>query len=103
MGRITVSHKLRAAWMEKKKMHSGASQPLVEAETSPRLLLLPLSCWCKVTELYCAALSLCPAAGDGWDSFCPRLPSIEAPLRLQTVAAEHDCFIGLRLALSIAH
>lgn len=66
---------------------------------SPRLI----AGLCKETGLYCIALSLCPAAGDWWDSFCPRLPFIGAPLRLQTVTAVRDCFIGLLFALSIAH
>lgn len=56
---------------------------------------------CKVTELYCTALSLYPAAGDGWDSFFR--PFIGAPLRLHTVTGERDFFIGLHFALSIAH
>lgn len=59
------------------KLVLWAARPLVEADGEPPH----------------AALSLCPAAGDGWDSFRPRSPFIGAPLRLQAVAAELYCFL----------
>lgn len=80
MCRITVSHNLRATWTESA---FRALQPLVEVETEPSLLrqdgITTLSCLspssnslCKVTELYCTVLSLCPAAAR-WMRFI--LPS----------------------------
>lgn len=84
--------------------YTTTSWPLVGAEMEPESVSVqPLSSsdnsLCEVTDLYYTALSLCPAAGDGWDSFCPLLP----PPRLHTVAAKCNKFIALHFALSITH
>lgn len=82
--RLQFRHKLRAAWME--SVFCGHLLKTRIQAFSVRCITLgclpPSSdnCLRKVTELYCAALSPCPAAGDGWDSFCPP-PRLSLELR----------------------
>lgn len=91
MGRITVSHKLRAAWM---KSVFGALQPLVEAETEPSLL-----CQDGITTLGC----LCPqlmAAGVKWlssialhchSALQPAMDGIHFALACLSLVLRWDC------------